>query len=72
MLDQWLDPPTGGIFYYFCWIIAISSSVQDVMIKKFLQQDISSDAFEEFRTEVYEFPHFKSLKAVQNIVVLAL
>jgi hypothetical protein len=31
-----------------------------------LQQDISSDAFEAFRSEVYEFPHFKYLKAIQN------
>jgi hypothetical protein len=38
----------------------------EVTIKRFLQQDISSDAFEAFRSEVYEFPHFKYLKAIQN------
>jgi len=37
----------------------------EVAVKKFLQQDISSDALEEFRTEVYEFSHFKYLKATK-------
>jgi len=28
-------------------------SLQEVAVKKFLQQDLSGDALEEFRTEVY-------------------
>lgn len=42
-------------FFVFRYLLQDNKlfSLQEVAVKKFLQQDLSGDALEEFRTEVY-------------------
>jgi hypothetical protein len=53
-----------SIFHWLCDHCEVSTYLQEVAVKKFLDQDFYGDALDEFRSEVGESICFFCLRAV--------